>query len=253
LVQCLAPWAVLGALGLRWLGDRIFGLPFWKQRVIRGLWLSGLLGGILIWGFNSRIPGPTWMPWALFMGWTAVVGSCSWALSQRNAPGVIKVLLVAVVAVYWSGYTYAARISDQALGDTVFLKRVPTKITSSIPLMVNADLDSMDLFRILFYLHGLGDQVVPIHNLTFLLDDRIHSENVYVIGRRRDFSKLVKLGVPEVLLQSERSRRERSPEDRLTLFALRFRKNLSRQPAPSYISPMQAMGREAGPYLDSPF
>jgi hypothetical protein len=47
----------------------------------------------------------------------------------------------------------------------------------------------------------------------------------------------------EVVLQSERTRREASPKDRLTLFHLRFDDNLPRIPMQARISPMEAMNR----------
>jgi hypothetical protein len=163
----------------------------------------------------------------------------------------MAVLLSAIVALYTMGYSYAARISDHGLADTVFLKEVPSRITAGVPVVVNADLGSMDVFRILFYLHHLEGQVVPIHNLTYLSDERIHDETVYLISRLKDLPALTRYGTAEVVFQSERTRRETSPQDRFTLFRLRFNKDLPRQPAPSYISPMQAMYREKGPYLDS--
>ena len=252
LLQCLAPWAVLAALGLLWLRDRIVHFPSWRRATILSLWILGFLGAMAIGGFSRGMPGPAWLPWALLGGCILLVGSLSWAISQGNDRAAIALLLGAIVALYGSGYTYTARISHQSIEDTVFLKQVPTKIRAGVPVMANADLGSMELFRILFYLHGLGEQVVPIHNLTFLLDDRIWSEEVYVITRQRDITKLTKLGTPEILLQSLRSRRERAPDERFTLFHLRFHKDLHRRPVPSYISPMQAMDREEGPFIGSP-
>lgn len=180
------------------------------------------------------------------------MGSLSWAISQGNDGRAIALFLSAIATLYCLGYTYTAALSDQSIEDTVFLKQVATKVAPTVPVMVNGDLDSLDLFRILFYLHGLGDQVVPIHNLTFLLDDHLCSEEVYVITRHRDMAKLKKLGTPEVLLQSDRSRREHSPDDRFTLFELKFHPNLLRRPVPHCISPMEAAGSERGPYLGEP-
>ena len=49
------------------------------------------------------------------------------------------------------------------------------------------------------------------------------------------------------------SRREKSPDDRFTLFRLRFDPHLQRYPAPTDISTMQAMGRKKGPYCGPAF
>ncbi|WP_455387970.1 ArnT family glycosyltransferase [Petrachloros mirabilis] len=251
LLQCLAPWAVLGGLGLVWLRDRIFVEQSWKQATVVVWWLLGAVGAVAMWWFNARVPGPGWMPWAFITGWIIFAGTLSQAISKGNVRLTMAALLSAIVIFYGLGYSYAARISDQSLGDTLFLKEVPARITTGIPVVVNADLGSMDVFRILFYLHDLGDQVLPVHNLTYLLDERIQTEAVYVVSRKKDLPVLERYGTADVVLESPRTRRETSPQDRFTLFYLAFHKNLQHQAASSYISPMQAMHRAKGPYLDS--
>ena len=252
LLQCLAPWAVLGARGLVWLQNQIFLMPSWKRATAATLWAVGLLGTAAMWWLSPRIPGPPWIPWVLIAGWLTITGVLSQALSQGQARRALGIFLCTIVVFYALGYSFAARMSDHSFADTVFLKQVPARAPAGVPLVVNADLDSMELFRILFYLHDLGNQVVPVHNLTYLSDERIHSESVYLISRLKDLTALTSYGTAEVVLQSEHTRRETSPQDRFTLFHLTFHKNLLRHPAPPYISPMQAMARKRGPYAGQP-
>ena len=252
LLQCLAPWSVLGALGLIRLRDNILTIPKWKQTTVFTWWVLGIVGTMAIWWIRARVPGPDWALWALMFIWIATAGAIVWALRQERLYRAMILFFGALVTIYTLGHTYAARISDQGLADTIFLKEVPTRITTGSSLVVNADLSSMDVFRILFYLRGLGDQVMPVHNLTFLLDEQIRNESVYLISRKKDFPKLQKYGTSVILLESSYARRETSPGDRFALFHLNFHNNLQRHPPPPYISPMQAMGREPGPFIGNP-
>jgi 4-amino-4-deoxy-L-arabinose transferase-like glycosyltransferase len=249
LLQCLAPWAMLASLGLIWLGNRILAMPAWKHATVTGWLLLGVLGAAAVWRFSPQLSGLRWLPWALIAGWITVAVTLASAVSRGNARWAMSILLGTIVSLYALGYTYAGRVGDQGLADTAFLRDVPANIPPGIPLVVNADLQSMDVFRILFYLHDLGDQVVPIHNLTYLAEERIQNKTVYLISRWKDLSSLARYGTAEVILQSARTRRETSPEDRFTLFRLTFHKDLLRFPAPPRTSPMQAMGRETGPYV----
>jgi hypothetical protein len=87
-----------------------------------------------------------------------------------------------------------------------------------------------------------------LHNLTFLRDDQITAPDAWVVTRRRDMSKLEPLGQVEVADESAKARRERSPDDRFTLFHIHFKPDLKRYPRPPYVNTLQAMGREPGPF-----
>ncbi len=249
MLHLLAPWAVLGALGLVDLRDWIFGRPGWARYRLAAAALVGVSGVVALWGWRPSVPGPRWVVLALLLVWIAWSAVFGWALWRARSGLAMGVVLAAIVGAYWAIFTYSLPPRDQVLEDTGFLQQVRALKRSEVPLMVNADLNSMDLFRTLFY---LDSGAATLHNLTYLQDERIHSAQVYVITRARDEATIAKLGTAEVLLQSRRSRRETSPADRLTLFHLRFREDLGRGPAPARISPMQAMSRAEGPYLVPP-
>jgi len=137
-------------------------------------------------------------------------------------------------------------VRDQTLDDTVFFRQIPSLVPPGEPLLINAELGSMEIFRIRFY---LGDDTIVLPSLSFLLDDRIQHDEVYLVTRYRDRGSLAHFGVLALVLRSTRSRREASADDRLTLFRLRFHDNLARRPMPmpGRISPMAAMGRAPMP------
>lgn len=249
LLSSIAPWAIFGALGLRWCYNQLCHLKTLMLRLAPAFLFLGPIVGAAVWISGVKIPGPQWLLPSLIIGIAFVLGSVCWAIARKEVHLMTTIILLGTVVVYCLGYTYVAPISDQSLQDTEFLRQVRFHVTSEKPLMVNADLDSMDIFRILFYLQPLQDQVKPVHNLTFLRDDHIHDAEIYVITRFKDRPKLEKLGTSTVLLKSEKTRREHLPGDRFTLFELKFHDNLVRRPAPSYISPLQAMERESGPFI----
>lgn len=246
LLHLLGPWAVLGCLALVRLNHLPIGRQVWAPyRLAAGLSL-GAFGMGALWVLRARLGWPAGLAAGLLLGcaaWAAVLG---WALWKARGAVVMGAALAAIVAVYWGIFSYALPITDQVWEDTVFLREVRELGRPDTPLLVNADLSSMDIFRILFYLEP---GAVPLHNLTYLQDERIRAHEVYVITRARDESALGRLGATQALLQSRRSRRETSPADRLTLFRLRFRGDLPRGPAPARISLMQAMSRQGAPYL----
>ena len=63
-------------------------------------------------------------------------------------------------------------------------------------------------------------------------------------------AELEHFGKSEVVLQSQKSRRETGADDRWTLFRVALDPSLPRRPGAVRISPMQAMYRADGPRLD---
>jgi hypothetical protein len=106
----------------------------------------------------------------------------------------------------------------------------------------------MDVFRILFYM----PRAEAVHNITYLRHTASSHAEVFVVACQKDELGMKQLGSLERLMQSEKSRREISPDFRLGLYRLRFSPTLdiAREAVP--ISPMQAMGRKEGPFLGRP-
>ena len=114
-------------------------------------------------------------------------------------------------------------------------------------IFVDTKLGSLDEFRILYY---LDERTKALHNLSFLADSQIEKPQVLVVARASARSQIEPFGDVEQVAQSAKTRREKSPADRFTLFRLTYRQDRPRvSTAAVRISPMQVMQREQGPVL----
>lgn len=249
-LPCLAPWAVFAALGL-------LSLRTWSRK-----WpavLKSPLAGALFVG----------MPLVLGIVWIAPMVGAPTGLVLVTLPAVLLISAVAalglhhvrpfvagmtlygfVAMVYTGGFVFTAHYVDECRSDTRFFRQVADFTqTTGQSVVVNADLESMDVFRILFYTEPRAE---PIHNLTFLRDKRFDNEKLLVLSRARDWDKLQSLGRVQVVAHSDGARREISPADRFALFELEIDRDVPRLVNNTRVSPMQAMDREPGPYLGDP-
>jgi hypothetical protein len=157
------------------------------------------------------------------------------------------------LAGYCLGSTFLAARTDHTIDDTAFLQRAAGEEEKNIPLFINAklgDVGNLDFFRIQFYSRA---DAKLLHNLSYLRDQNITAARVYVITRARDEAKLRQLGTVIVVDQSIKSHEIPGPQGRFTLFELTFDPNLLRYPAPTNITNMQAMERDAsGPWCGPP-
>jgi 4-amino-4-deoxy-L-arabinose transferase-like glycosyltransferase len=247
LVPSLAPWAVLSALGLRGAASLIFRGPVWPRRPVLGAIVFGLPAAVAISLFHSKIPGPLPVTILVAIAGLACVTTIFWGLSLQSGR-IVMAAFVALLAVAYSwGQSF---IPDLTTQDTLFLRKVEITVPRGEVVFVNADLHGeLDFFRICFY---LGEHAKLLYNLTFLRDERIKPHQAYEITRAKDQPLLGELGTTRIVLQSEKTRRERGPADRFTLFLLRFDPALRRYPVPAHISTAQAMGREKEPNCGPP-
>jgi len=246
LLQCTAPWAVLAARSLPWLHAQIQAWPARRRNPLNSLATLVVPGECALWLLRNRIGGPAWLVPTLLAIWPVVAVGFSWATAHRRGAVAATILMAVVTLGFVVGHLYAGAYADQCIEDTKFLQAVPGKVPGGQPILVNADLHCLDECRIQFY---IGDRARALHNLTFLADERLPS-SLYLISRAEDEVELAQYGNTEIVSQSSRSRRERSPGSRLTLFHLRLRDDLPRFPATEIrVTPMQAMGRAAGPFL----
>jgi 4-amino-4-deoxy-L-arabinose transferase-like glycosyltransferase len=246
LLPCLAPWAVLAALGAVRIWQGILQLPALLRNPYVGLLVIGVPGDVALWLFANRIPGPAWIVPALMTGWPFLVFGMCWAVGQRDGRLAMGSLFGILAVVYGLLYAYQTNYLDGYGDDSDFLRQVRGLVTPDRPLYINFDdLYPLETFHLLFYTDGAK----LLHNLTFLLDEHIDRKEVYVLARAAEGTYLSTFGKAQMVLQSRHTRGERSPADRRTLFLLRFRDGLARVPAPLRLSPMQAVHREPGPYL----
>jgi len=254
LVPVLAGWAVLAAFGIRWMGQRLFSSSAKPSKVMWGLLLVGL-SGLLAIGMGAayqKIPGPLWLTAALGLVWVACVSGISVGLFRQSGRLTLGVFLGGVMILSFWGQSILGTARSHSLDDVTFLRNVGRLVPADKPLIIVAQ-GSMHFFRNQFYSRP---EAILAHNITYLRDDRIRATEVYLIARYRARTFIGKeLGMYEIVTQSAQSRREGSPDDRWTLFRLRFNPNLIRYSCPK-ISVLQAMERGegglAGPYCDPP-
>lgn len=250
LLQCLAPWAVLSALGAFHLWRRFVHGPAWLKNPLFGLLTAGMLGNVAIWIARRRIPQSDWLVPALLIAWPLFVFALWWAVSRPNGRVALASSFSILIAFYCLRYDFVTRYADSYHNETVFLSQVRAVVPSNQTIRVNFDERSLlETFRLLFYLE---DRAVLLHNLTFLLDERIPGDETFILARRKDAAQLALYGTPEALLVSDSKRCVSCPEEARTLFRLRFHDHLPRRNADLRISPMQATHRAAGPFLDAP-
>jgi 4-amino-4-deoxy-L-arabinose transferase-like glycosyltransferase len=246
LLQCTAPWAILAARALPWLHERIQAWPAKMRNARNSLVTLVLPGEVALAFFHKKIPGPFWLFPALLVAWPCVAVGFSWAAAHRRGVVASAGLVGTVTFGFVAGHLYAATYADQCIADTVFLKSVPGQVPNDTPILVNSDSHGMDELRIQFY---LGNRSRGLHNLTFLADDQL-PPTVYLMTRAEHESDLQRYGETEMISQSARSRREKTPADRLTLFRLRLHDDLPRySTAGIRVSPLQAARRSQGPFL----
>jgi 4-amino-4-deoxy-L-arabinose transferase-like glycosyltransferase len=255
-VPSIAPWAILSAVGIAIVWRDLTRprarpmnpwVPMGIVAIVSGLGVA-LYKPIAIRAFHAAVlPVPVWAVGVLALG--IVLGAFAFLLALRGRRAAIAAgaCFLGVAFAYCWGQSV---LPDLTTDDTAFLHRVDVEVPRGQPLFVNGDLGGeMDFFRNQFYLRP---GATLLHNLSFLRDQQITAADVWVITRRHDQDKLEELGRVNVQDASIHTRRERTPDDRFTLFHLHFTPGLPRYPRPPRINTLQAMGREKGPYCGPP-
>jgi 4-amino-4-deoxy-L-arabinose transferase-like glycosyltransferase len=250
LIPLIAPWAILGAIGVREIGRFLFKNPKpagWRSPLL-GMLVVGLPGAMAIVALHGRIPEPIAVTIALGIFWMAVVGCFLFAIRHRRGRLLMGTCVVALLVGFSWTQTMIAGGTDHTPDDTAFLLRASREVPASLPLLINAKLGpagNLDFFRCQFYSRK---DARLLHNLSFLRDDQLTSRVVYVITRARDEAKLKQLGGVALIDQSPLSHDMPRPEGRLSLFRLSFDPNLVRYTLPVHITSLQAMERADGPW-----
>ncbi len=244
----LAPWAILGALGLRELRTVIVAWPRWITHPATSALGYGIPAAValLIWG--NKVPGPQWLPFVLIATIPFVTGAFAWSLLDRNNLRAGMITFAVLFGCYAGGHFYAAQHVDSNRQDVAFLKSVRSRVEAErLPILIDMSANSFHGMMGLFY---MPDDAVLLHNLSFLGASEITAPEVYVVAMASLNDEISKWGTAEALETSLRVPRARTSRDRLTLFRLRFDQGIARVPAHSIrVSPMQAMNRVAGPEL----
>ena len=248
MLNCMAPWAPLALAGTVAIWQWLLRAPAWRRSAWFAVLAVGVPGAVLALVFADKIPGPAWVAWAAAGGWVVAVGVGTHFAAKPSGRtafiGVMAVLAAANVAFYLHRAIYLESYGD----DLVLLRESPAHVPPGGPVYVLNEYDVLNPSWLLFY-EPLP--TVMLHNMTYLASDQITEQTAYVIGRRRDETGLSAFGQVRVLAVSAKTRVEKTPEDRYTLFEVTFTPGMRRHPEPP-MSALQALGRADGPTLPAP-
>jgi 4-amino-4-deoxy-L-arabinose transferase-like glycosyltransferase len=247
LLHALAPWSVLGTLGLIRLVVWFRSWPAFLRspRNCAVIFSPLLIVPILV--FRDSFVGPPWVPLILAGLCPFLLWIWNWGIQHRSLKVSARVVFLIIGGCYCTIHWAAGQYLDKHREDVAFLKSVPSQCSGDIPLMVDLDVDALRAFLCLFY---LPEDVRPLHNLSFLKDDQMQAGEMYLLTRKSKIGNVPELSGFQQISQSRHTGGESSPEDRLTLF--RCTLDPHRRQATSAgvrISPMQAMFRKPGPVL----
>lgn len=246
LVPCLAPWGIFAAIGARTLWLSVPQWPIWLRQPALSALVFGLPAAIALGVFRAKVPGPQFIPWVVALCIPVAVFAIGRALLDRNGRRCVAVLMTILVVGYCGAYSYHGLYIDRYRTEAEFLQAAAKEVPAGEPIFLNADGTILNTFRNLFY---LGDRAKTLHNLTFLLDEKITSEEVYLIGRRDGEEELKNYGTAEEVLACRYIPRPSSTASQWVLYRVALDPGLPRYPNDVRISALQAMERVPGPFL----
>lgn len=249
LVPCLAPWAMLGAIGGRTLWKSVPCWPVWCRQPALSACLLGIPTAVALWYFREKIPGPAFLPWVVAVLLPIAVLATGYALLDRRGSRSMGVLLTLLVLGYCGSYSYHGVYIDRYRTEAEFVQEAATMVPKDEPVYVNADGAILNTFRNLFY---LGERARTLHNLTFLLDEKITAESVSVISMRESEEELQRYGEVTELLACKHIPKRSAAGSQWVLYRVALNPDRPRYPNDVRISALQAMERVEGPFLGEP-
>lgn len=212
LIYALPALSPIVAQGLIITADRLRdpanSWKFWT----RGLTVSAM--GLVLAGLVIGAQRAEWRleAWGLVPVLSVGFVGLAWTLAQRRVAGSAAVLLSLIVM----GHVYAQAVvmprCDPSAADKQFLAEVERCVG---PDDILAACGSQEIAQHIFYLER---PVLGIWNAADLPKSLPTAARVYVIARGHTQSELAEWGRVAPLLQSRYTRREKSPQDRFTLF-----------------------------------
>ena len=193
------------------------------------------------------LPGPPELYYGLMATLPVAAMALTWGLHHANVRIAARTIFFALFCGYAGGHWFAGNHVDINRYDVALLKAA-RKLAAERgePIVVDLSRTPLSGFLELFY---LPEKTCSVHNVSFLVDDRLPREMLF-LTHSGALPDLAKLADAEEIGRSERPLKSRDEASRLVLCSVRLRSDLARKPAESIsVSPMQAMHRAAGPVL----
>jgi 4-amino-4-deoxy-L-arabinose transferase-like glycosyltransferase len=245
LLHALAPWAIMAAPGVEGLWRALWRGPAW----LRSAWKVPLaLAALAVPAFwlAPRLADRVPLASVVAVVVPILLGVAWWAYRLPDAGKALAAAGVLLVVGHAGWSAYQTLFLDNYRSDRTFIHAVPLSVPESSRLLVLNDSHPLDSSWPMFYLPG---EPCLLHNLTFLHDERLREPAVHLIARLRDAPDLRAYGDVEIVQTSASHRSGRATAERWALYRLSFRADLWRGPADLRVSPMQATGRAAGPFV----
>jgi len=248
LLHALSPWAILGILGAVELRRIVATLPRFFSRPSLSVLTVGIPAIVALAIFHGKIPGPMWLPYALMVAAPVVAFLFTWGTFDTNARrGAVTVFTLLLVA-YCGSHLFSAEYLDRYRDDVVFLKAVRDRADrEQLPVCVDMGTHPFHGMLGLFYQR---EAATLLHDLSFLDAAEIHAPEILLISLSFEEEHIKRWGTVEKIDQSPTADRGVPQGGKLTLYRLKFKPGIAREPAHDLrISPLQAMHRSPGPAL----
>jgi 4-amino-4-deoxy-L-arabinose transferase-like glycosyltransferase len=246
LLHALSPWAILGILGALELRRIVANLPQLFRRPSLSLLTVGLPAVIAVAIFRSKIPGPSWLLYALMIAAPIIAYLATWGTLDANMRRGSAIIFGLLLVAYCGGHLYSAEYLDRYRDDVAFLKAVRDRADQEkLPVFVDMGTHPFHGMLGLFYQR---DSATLLHDLSFLDASEIHAPAILLVSLSFEQEHLKHWGSVEKLDQSPTADRGVPQGGKLTLYRLKFRRDVKRVAVRNLrISPLQAMHRRPGP------
>jgi len=225
LLHCLGSWAVLSAIGLaplgNWLQQHLRRVPHSSAIGAAAIALLVGLAGIL---WHTKIPGG----WSTVLGAILFSSSATWmalhACQQRSPVRAFAEILIPLLAGYCLWIPYQATYLDDYRDDLLFLQQVQKLIPEDAPVLVQYDWTApLETFWVLYHMQRPGTLIRdPWQAAQKSQTSDAPPSPAYVLARRMDLSLYNQVGTVETLLESTKTRGEKTPSQRRVLYRIHF-------------------------------
>lgn len=249
MLHAMAPWAILASFGAVRLWHRIQNWPQALRNPYWSLLTIATPACVAVFFLKSMMPGPDSIAIGMILAIPVLVLWLAHSVVNSN-PQTASVGVFGVLGVlYCFGHWYAGEFVDKHRHDAHFCEAIREgeyRDDLDIPVLLDLDVLSHRALLCQFY---SADTIHPLHNLSWLADDRLTMETAYVLTQAGKQSQLELFGTVTSLGESFKTGGESSPEERLTLFELQLSEDRPQMDVANLrISPMQAMSRAPGPF-----
>ncbi|HZU38493.1 MAG TPA: glycosyltransferase family 39 protein, partial [Gemmataceae bacterium] len=188
LLQCMAPWAVLAGLAAVRVWEAIPSWPVWLRQPLVGAAVLSVPADVAIILLRHKLRGPVGFVPALLVAVPLCLFVLGWLVNQRRGRLAVGGVFAVLIGFYGLLYDYQTRYFNSYADDLPLLRQASDLARAGSRVFVSFDVVyPLETFHLMFY---SDKHVNLLYNLTFLLDNAIHEQDVYVLGRACEQAEL---------------------------------------------------------------